>query len=324
MTGANVLECVFVSQPPGKQVDGPVQQFVIRDTNILEVGEDMANKGQLLQGRLNGEKHGVEGESEIPERKPLPFKRNAQRGHTQQPVLPVPELAPATPKSAPAVPTLGEEVHLDASQPPKVPAAPDQIKSSSAKDLPGSGTEHEKKGHVLWNKHFESPGKDNWKMRTKEEAVSKPGNKAKFTGKGKELGENKEKATGSGKQPGEPKERHVETEKVLAELKVEQGEMEEELSRKGGKRKQESPVAEMKEKPEEIKEVFAGENKEELGESTDSDKVRLMLNSVLWAHFLGFQLYIPLLGKGFILHPWWFYLVQSTLHVSWTRPPKDS
>ncbi|XP_077776126.1 unconventional myosin-XVIIIb isoform X4 [Podarcis muralis] len=259
--------------PPGKQVDGPVQQFVIRDTNILEVGEDMANKGQLLQGRLNGEKHGVEGESEIPERKPLPFKRNAQRGHTQQPVLPVPELAPATPKSAPAVPTLGEEVHLDASQPPKVPAAPDQIKSSSAKDLPGSGTEHEKKGHLLWNKHFESPGKDNWKMRTKEEAVSKPGNKAKFTGKGKELGENKEKATGSGKQPGEPKERHVETEKVLAELKVEQGEMEEELSRKGGKSKQESPVAEMKEKPEEIKEVFAGENKEELGESTDSDKV---------------------------------------------------
>ncbi|XP_053229037.1 unconventional myosin-XVIIIb-like [Podarcis raffonei] len=52
-------------------------------------------------------------------------------------------------------------------------------------------------------------------MRTKEEAVSKPGNKAKFTGKGKKLGENKEKATDSGKQPGEPKERHVETEKAF-------------------------------------------------------------------------------------------------------------
>ncbi|XP_033030433.1 unconventional myosin-XVIIIb [Lacerta agilis] len=254
--------------PPGKQVDGPVQQFVIRDTNILEVGEDMANKGQLLQGQLNGEKHGVEGESEIPERKPLPFKKTAQKGHTQQPVLPVPELAPATPKPAPAVPTLGEEVHLDTSQPPKVPAAPDQIKSSS-----GSGTELIKKSHLLWNKHFESPKKENWKMRTKEEAVSKPGNKAKYTGKGKELGENKEKATDSGKQPREPKERHVETGKVLAELKVEQGEMEEEPSQKGGKRKQESPVAEMKEKPEETKEVLAGENKEELGESTDSDKV---------------------------------------------------
>ncbi|XP_061459502.1 unconventional myosin-XVIIIb isoform X2 [Rhineura floridana] len=269
--------------PPGK-VEGPVQQFVIRDANILEVSRDMANKGQLQQGRLNGEKHEMEGAAEVPERKALPVKRTVQRSNAKQPVPPAPALAPATPKSVPAAPKLGEKVPSEASPPPKVPVPPDQIKRSSAKG-PGPSTERAKKGSLLWNK---SPGKENLTVRTKEEPAIKPGSQAKPMGKGGDLGENKGQAREIGKWlRGDAKGKPRETGKALEEATEVPGgtgtesaestgkleETEEEPPPRGGKSNQDSSAAEIQEKSEETKEVLAGDSKEELGESADPDKV---------------------------------------------------
>ncbi|XP_063000028.1 unconventional myosin-XVIIIb [Elgaria multicarinata webbii] len=253
--------------PPGKQVDGPVQQFVIKDTNILEVRGDMASEGQLVQGTLNGEKHGGETVAEIPERRPLPFKRVIQRSSAKRPApASVLESAPATPKSG----------GNDAPQsPPKVPA-PEKDKSSSPKEV-GTGTDAGKKDRLLRSK---SPGKENLKTRTKEESLGRPGSKAKATGK--EKGDNPEKpGGGAGKQAAEAKEKPGETGKGSEESREQQGGIgkgpkgtQDEPAQIGGRSERGSLEAEINKKSEEAEEASAAGSKEEPGESTDSDKVR--------------------------------------------------
>ncbi|KAJ7309890.1 hypothetical protein JRQ81_007966 [Phrynocephalus forsythii] len=186
--------------PPGKQVDGPAQPFVIKDPNILEVGGGMAHKGQgqLLQGRLNGEKHGGEALPEVPEKRPLPFKRATRRSSAKRAVPPGPEPAPAGPKEAEGVPS-------QAPPPPTTPA-PEQNKASSGTEDPGAGTEPVKKGHTLpWHKRFESLGKENVDVGAKEELPGRLASKARGgAGKARETAkESKEKSAEEGKQAGE-------------------------------------------------------------------------------------------------------------------------
>ncbi|XP_078237994.1 LOW QUALITY PROTEIN: unconventional myosin-XVIIIb [Pogona vitticeps] len=185
--------------PPGKEVDGPVQPFVIKDPNILEVGMASKGQGQLLQGRLNGEKPGGEALPEIPERKLPPCKRATARSSAKPPVSLAPEPAP------PAAPKCGEAVPSAGSQPPKAPS-PEQSERSHVKDA-GTGPEPARKGHAPWHKRFESPGKENVDVGAKEELPSRLAGKTRGAGKAREPGESKEKSAEVGKQAGDARKR---------------------------------------------------------------------------------------------------------------------
>ncbi|XP_054852145.1 unconventional myosin-XVIIIb isoform X2 [Eublepharis macularius] len=181
--------------PPGKQIDGTVQQFVIKDADIMQVGKDVAGKGELLQDRLNGEKPNGGGVAEIPERKPSPFKRCSAK----QPVPPAAQSVPAAPKS-------GEQTPPNASQAPKVPAAVQNKNGISGDAKAGTGpsqntTEMVKKCPPLGSKHLESPKRDTGIQKPKEEPQSRPGSKEKAARKGKELGDPRERPGEAGGKP---------------------------------------------------------------------------------------------------------------------------
>ncbi|XP_039360978.1 unconventional myosin-XVIIIb isoform X2 [Mauremys reevesii] len=242
--------------PPGKPDDNHVQQFVIKDENILEVEREMASEGQLLQNGLNGEQHQGEMAAEVAPRKPLPFKRVVKRSNIMKATSPAPEKAAATPKP-------GETIPPDESKVAK-PPCPEQSSKEQSKGenapagAPTTGKDFQrhcedpaKKGHSPRRKSSESSGKE--KVVTKKQR--EPQIKAEIK---KRQGEIKEKPGEIKEEPVEIKEEQGEIKEKPVEIKEEQGE----LKKKPGEIKEE-PV-ENKKEPVEIKES---------GESTDSDKV---------------------------------------------------
>uniref|UniRef100_A0A452GML6 Myosin motor domain-containing protein n=1 Tax=Gopherus agassizii TaxID=38772 RepID=A0A452GML6_9SAUR len=234
--------------PPGKPDDNHVQQFVIKDENILEVRGEMASEGQLLQNGLNGEKHEGEMAAEVVPRKPLPFKRVVKRSNITKATSLASEKAAATPK-------LGETIPPDEPKVAKPPcpeqSSKEQSKGENApagaptvKDFQRHSEDPAKEGNSLRRKPPESSGKEKAVMKKQRE----PQIKAEIK-KGQE--EIKEK-------PGEIKKEPVEIKEEQGEVKKKPGEIEEEPVEI-----EEEPV-ENKKEPVEIKES---------GESTDSDKV---------------------------------------------------
>uniref|UniRef100_A0A8C8S369 Myosin XVIIIB n=1 Tax=Pelusios castaneus TaxID=367368 RepID=A0A8C8S369_9SAUR len=277
--------------PPGKHENNLVQQFVIQDENILEVGGEMASKGQMLQNGLNGEQHEGEVAAEIPPRKPLPFKRVMKRSNTKK-------ATPPTSEKAAAMPTPRDTIQPDESKAAKSPC-PDQSPHGQSQgenvpvDAPMTGKD--------FQHHIEDPAKEGNKLRRKcpessgkEEVVTEnqvePPNKGEIKKKQGEIkgkpGKIKEESAEIKKKPGEIKVESVEIKKKPGEIKEESVE----IKKKPGEIKEESveikeePVeikeesVEIKEEPVEIKEESVeikkkpGEKKEP-GESSDSDKV---------------------------------------------------
>ncbi|KAM9118433.1 unconventional myosin-XVIIIb [Pangshura tecta] len=284
--------------PPGKPDDSHVQQFVIKDENILEVGREMTSEGQLLQNGLNGEQHQGEMAAEVAPRKPLPFKRVVKRSNIMKATSPAPEKAAATPKP-------GETIPPDESKVAKPPCPEQSSKEQSKGENAPAGAPTTGKA---FQRHCEDPAKEGHSPRRKssenlgeKKVVTKkqqePQIKAEIK---KRQGEIKEK-------PGEIKEESVEIKKEQGEVKEKPGEIKEEpveVKEKPGKVKEEpveikeeqgevkkkhgeikeEPVeikeeqGEIKKKPGEIKEEPVENKKEpveikESGESTDSDKV---------------------------------------------------
>ncbi|XP_063171538.1 unconventional myosin-XVIIIb [Candoia aspera] len=237
-------------------VIGPVQQFVIQDTDILEVGRGMASsKGRLVQGRLNGEKPAGEGVAEL---RRGPQRRNAKLSG------PDPVLAPC----------------------PKALAA--EAGKGAAESGPATKTT---KGRPPQSQRFESPAKENAKGRTEWKGLLQQGKGAEGTGKGKESGGVREKVGEKRKPTEEGHKRPGEREGEVAEAKKMPGEGLAVTSREGGDARQEpegiqqadlpfggrrdqgSSTAEAKDKLEETEKVLAGERQGDPEGTPDSSKV---------------------------------------------------
>nr|XP_032625773.1 unconventional myosin-XVIIIb [Chelonoidis abingdonii] len=196
--------------PPGKPDDNHVQQFVIKDENILEVRGEMASEGQLLQNGLNGEKHEGEMAEEVAPRKTLPFKRVMKRSNITKATSPASEKAAATPKP-------GETIPPDESKVTKPPCPEQSSKGqckgenapagapTSGKDFQHHSEDPAKEGSSPRRKHPESSGKERAVMKKQRD----PQIKAEIK---KGQGEIKEK-------PGEIEEEPVENQKESVEIK---------------------------------------------------------------------------------------------------------
>ncbi|XP_066466082.1 LOW QUALITY PROTEIN: unconventional myosin-XVIIIb [Tiliqua scincoides] len=126
------ITIISKDDPPGKPIEGMVQQFVIKDADILGVRGDMASNGQLLQGQLNGEKHGGGGAAEIPERRSVPIKRAVQKSSVKQPVPPAAGLVPP-------IARVGETTPSTVPLPP-ADSTPERSQSVPGPKGAGSGT----------------------------------------------------------------------------------------------------------------------------------------------------------------------------------------
>ncbi|KAL8179980.1 UNVERIFIED_CONTAM: Unconventional myosin-XVIIIb, partial [Gekko kuhli] len=260
--------------PPGKQVEGTVQQFVTKDANIMQVGKDVAGRGELPQGRLNGEKPAGGGMAEIQERKPLPLATAPPKSNGKPPGPPAAESVPAAPKDA-------KQTHPDVSPAPQVPA-PQPNKDTGPGDaqaaagLSRNTTEAVKKGSLPWSKGLERPRKEGGTPKAREEPQSRPGSKEKVVEKGKESGNTREKPVGGkpveakekpgkcGKQAGEAKQEPA-AGKGSAEAKEKPGgsgkgpgELPEKAAHGGERRTPEGSEGERKEKVAETKEAATG------------------------------------------------------------------
>uniref|UniRef100_A0A8C3TBY7 Myosin XVIIIB n=1 Tax=Chelydra serpentina TaxID=8475 RepID=A0A8C3TBY7_CHESE len=269
-----IVPCV---RYPGGQLsddNNHVQQFVIKDENILEVEGEMASDRQLLQNGLNGEQHEGEVAAEIAPRKPLPFKRVVKRSNITKATSPAPAKAAATPKPGETIPPDESMV----ARPPCPEQSPkEQSKGENApagKDFQRHREDPAKESNALRRKRPESSGKEKvvtkkqWEPQIKAEIKKGQGKiKEKPLETKEEQGEIKEEPVEIKEEQGEIKEKPGEIKEESMEIKEEQGEVKEEpVETKEGR-------GETKEKPGEIKEEPV-ENKEP-GESTDSDKVIL-------------------------------------------------
>lgn len=252
----------FALQPPGKPEVGPVQQFVIKEDDRLEGGGSMSSsKGQLAQGRLNGEKPSGEGRVALPEKKTLPFRIGPPRRNAK---LFGPDPAPAAPPKAEEKVPLAGAPAAEASEGP-----PDS--------RPGTAAAR--------GKGLESPRKETAQGRAKPGRGAR--GKRKETGAdGEELGEERGKGE---REEGDVAEGKKGPGEALAAASQERGD-----ARKGpeGAQQAEAPAggggeqgppgaaAEVEGGLEEAAKVLAGEGREDPEESPDSSQVSLELPGV--------------------------------------------
>ncbi|XP_078521685.1 unconventional myosin-XVIIIb [Lissotriton helveticus] len=94
-----------VLKSPGKLPDNLVQQFLLKDENILFIEQEMeGEKAEPLANGLNGEKHQEQVSEKLPTKKPLPLR--LQRGTGKK-------HAPAVPKPASQTVKLGKTKNVD-------------------------------------------------------------------------------------------------------------------------------------------------------------------------------------------------------------------
>ncbi|XP_077163800.1 unconventional myosin-XVIIIb isoform X2 [Paroedura picta] len=250
--------------PPGKQLEGTVQQFVTKDANIMHVGKDVAGQGELPQGPLNGEKPAGGGMAEIQERMPPPRKAAPPNSNAKQPV-------PPAVASIPAAPQEGQPAHPTSSPATPVSSAQSKRSPSSEGGRGGSPAETVKKGRLSWSKYVERPRKDGGTPKAKEEpqhSLEKEGKEPEDPREGP-LGGKREAAKvelgKGGKPPGEAK-RGPAAAAAAAAVKEKQGEPQVKPAPAGEGRKPELVLAETaggsagegKEKAEETQEATRG------------------------------------------------------------------
>lgn len=246
-----------------------MQQFVIKETDLLDEREDMTTttQGQLSHCRLNGEKHGGEGVAEPPARGPLPLRRTMERRHTR----------PSAPSAAESAPTAPQPEDRTFSNSPQLPQSPEQsqdvgISLGQSRNTPEPAKED--------NKRFVAcPGKENVRTQSKAESQSRAGQKEKATEKGngkpREAGGTEEKARGVGKKLRGVREELGGIKKGSAEKQGEARESEEEPAPIGGSRSKQEPTSQPDETEQE--KVPAGESEEEPERSPEADQVRLFV-----------------------------------------------
>ncbi|XP_039218569.1 unconventional myosin-XVIIIb isoform X2 [Crotalus tigris] len=242
--------------PPGKPEVGPVQQFVIKEDDRLEEGGSMtSSRGQLTQGRLNGEKPSAEGRVALPEKKTLPFRIGPPRRNAK---LFGPDPAPAAP------PKVEEKAPLAAA-----PAA--EASEGPPDSRPGTAAAR--------GKGLESPRKEMAQGRTKPGRGARGTGKRKETGAdGEELGEERGKGEGEGdvaegkKGPGEAL-AAASQERGDARKGPEEAQQAEAPAGGGGEQGPPGTAAGVEGGLEEAAKVLAGEGREDPEESPDSSQV---------------------------------------------------
>ncbi|XP_015671254.1 unconventional myosin-XVIIIb [Protobothrops mucrosquamatus] len=240
--------------PPGKPEVGPVQQFVIKEDDRLEGGASMtSSRGQLAQGRLNGEKPSGEGRVALPEKKTLPFRIGPPRRNAR---LFGPDPAPAAP------PKVEEKVPLAGA-----PAA--EASEGPPDSRPGTAAAR--------GKGLESPRKET------AQGGTKPGRGARGTGKRKETGADGEERGKKGeREEGDVAEGRKGPGEALAAASQERGgagmgpggaQQAEAPAGGGGEQGPPGAAAEVEGGLEEAATVLAGEGREDPEESPDSSQV---------------------------------------------------